>query len=205
MLFRKTIFAYNFYNLKKYALIIVIVAGIICGSGIAIYKIKYWSANDATIINGSWIGQNLTEVGTNRLLTARIAVSALFALHPKEVVYLIAQNDKDGNELTAENDYLIKGIPLDARYWSITLYDENYFLVANEDNRYSYNLYNVKYESDSSFIMHVSSKRKNKNWLPAKNKGKFYLAIRMYHPETWVYKHLNEITLPTIEKVYSNE
>jgi len=193
------------FYLKKYILFIVIVAGVLCGTGIAIYNIKYWSAGDATIVNGSWVGKNLNKVGTDRLLTARIAVSALFALNPKEVVYLIAKDDKDGNELTAENDYLIKGIPLDARYWSITLYDENYFLVPNTENRYSYNLYNVSYESDSSYLIHISSTRKNKNWLSAGNKGKFYLAIRMYHPEKSVYNHLNKIQLPVIEKVYSHE
>lgn len=147
------------------------------------------------------MGHNLSEVGTSQLLTARIAVAALFALNPKEVIYLVAKDDSDGNELSSENEYVIRGVPLDARYWSITFYNHDYFLIPNEDNRFSYNLHNVKYESDSSFVINISSQRKEHNWLPSGNDGQFYLAIRMYHPGASVYNNLETIQLPTIEKV----
>jgi len=186
---------------KKLYVLLIIVAGLILGSGVAIYRITHLTDKEASIVNGSWMGQNLGEVGNDHLLTARVAVAALFALNPKEVIYLVAKSDAKGNELTSENDYVVKGVPLDALYWSITFYDDDYFLIPNEENRYSFNVHNVKYENDSSFVIHVSSHRKDHNWLPSGTGGKFYLVLRMYVPGASVYNHLKEVQLPTIEKV----
>ncbi len=188
-------------EMKKSAVILLILIGLLVGSGIAYYRIHHWSDKDATIQNGCWKGQNLAEVGKNQLLTARIAVATLYALNPSEVIYLVAQKDSKGEELSSGNDYVIKGIPLDARYWSITLYGEDYFLVHNEADIFSYNLQNVKYESDSSFVINISSLKKEHNWLPSGEEGKFYLTIRMYHPQEHVYKNIQSVQLPTIEKV----
>lgn len=187
-------------EMQKSSLILLILIGLLSGWGIAYYRIHHWTGKDATIENGCWRGQNLAEVGTNQLLTARIAVATLYALNPSEVIYLVANSDSKGEELSSENDYVIKGIPLDARYWSITLYAEDYFLVPNEADKFSYNLHNVRYESDSSFVINISSLKKEHNWLPSGDKGKFYLTIRMYHPQEHVYKDIQSVQLPTIEK-----
>jgi len=186
--------------LKKTIIILLILAGLLTGWGIARYRITHWTGKDATIQNGCWKGQNLAEVGKNQLLTARIAVATLYALNPSEVIYLVAKEDSKGEELNSENEYVIKGIPLDARYWSITLYGEDYFLVPNEANKFSYNMNNVKYESDSSFVINISSLKKEHNWLPGGKSGKFCLTIRMYHPQEHVYKDIESVQLPVIEK-----
>lgn len=188
-------------EMKKSTVLLLIIIGLLVGSGIAYYRIHHWTGKDATIVNGPWQGNNLADVGKNPLLTARIAVATLYALNPSEVIYLVAQKDSKGEELNAENDYVIKGIPLDARYWSITLYGDDYFLVPNEADKFSYNLHNVKYESDSSFVINISSLKKEHNWLPSGKSGKFYLTIRMYHPQEHVYKDIEKVQLPTIEKV----
>ena len=188
-------------EMKKSTFILLILIGLLCGWGIAYYRIHHWTGKDATIQNGCWKGNNLAEVGKNQLLTARIAAATLYALNPSEVIYLVAKEDSKGEKLSSENDYVIKGTPLDARYWSITLYGEDYFLVPNETNRFSYNLHNVKYESNSSFVINISSLKKEHNWLPSGDKGKFYLTIRMYHPQEHVYKNIESVQLPIIEKV----
>jgi hypothetical protein len=188
-------------RLKKSAVILLILIGLLIGWGIAYYRIHHWTSNDATIVNGAWQGDNLAQVGKSPLLTARAAVATLYALNPSEVIYLVAQQDSKGEELNAENDYVIKGIPLDARYWSITLYGEDFFLVPNEADKFSYNLDNVKYETDSSFTINISSLKKEHNWLPSGKSGRFYLTIRMYHPQEYVYKDIESVQLPTIEKV----
>lgn len=188
-------------ELKKSAVILLILISLLIGWGIAYYRIHHWTNKDATIVNGAWQGDNLAQVGKSPLLTARSAVATLYALNPSEVIYLVAQQDSKGEELNAENDYVIKGIPLDARYWSITLYGEDFFLVPNEVDKFSYNLDNVKYETDSSFIINISSLKKEHNWLPSRKSGRFYLTIRMYHPQQHVYKDIESVQLPTIEKV----
>lgn len=187
--------------MKKTPLILLILLGIVLGSVIAIYRITHWDGKDATIKNGCWRGTNLAHVGKNQLLTARIAVSTLYALNPSEVLYLIAKTDSDGEELNSKNDYVIKGTSLDARYWSITLYGEDYFLVPNEVNKFGYCMNNISYENDSSYVINISSQRKERNWLPCAKEENFYLTLRLYHPDESVYKNIEKIQLPTIEKV----
>jgi len=71
-------------------------------------------------------------------------------------------------------------------FWSVTLYNADYFFVANPINRYSISArQNLKANPDGSvdlYIQHDSpGKDKESNWLPAPQ-GKFVLMMRMYWP-----------------------
>ena len=178
--------------------ILLILFGLLTGGSIALFRVTHWTGSDATIVNGSWRGRNLTDVGKNQLLTARVAVAVLYALRSDEALYLIAREDDQGRPLSAEHDYVINGAPIASRYWSITMYGDDYFLIPNEINRFSFNMRNLHYESDSSFTIHVSSKRKEGNWLPSEGKGRFYLALRLYHPEKELHENIAGANLPSI-------
>ncbi len=175
--------------------------GLLTGISVAIFRITHWTGGNAIIKNGPWRGHDLSEVGKDNLLTARIAVAALFALRPDESLYLIAREDDEGMPLSSNDDYIITGIPLASRYWSITIYGEDYFLIPNEEGRFNFNMSNLKYESDSSFAIQVSSGRKPGNWLPSGLEGKFYLALRLYHPEKELRENIGTVQLPSIKKI----
>ncbi|HXH18499.1 MAG TPA: DUF1214 domain-containing protein [Chitinophagales bacterium] len=181
--------------------LLLILFGLLTGSSIAIFRITHWTGSDATIVNGPWQGHYLTDVGKGRLLTARIAVSMLYALRQDETLYLIARNDDEGRPLSSEHDYVIKGAPLAARYWSITLYGSDYFLQPNKLNRYNYNMASLKYEPDSAFAIHVSMNEKKSNWLPVGREGRFCLALRLYHPEKELYDNIRTVQLPSIQRL----
>ena len=71
-------------------------------------------------------------------------------------------------------------------FWSITMYDESYFFVANPLNRYTLSSRNhFKTNPDGSvdlIFQHTNpSKDKESNWLPAPA-DKFVLMLRMYWP-----------------------
>ena len=153
-------------SVKKFlGWLFILIVTFVIGSGFAIYKVHTWK-NDSQQNIGGWstIGKD-KDVNNNDLLSiAQIAVYATYPLTKKEVIYLNTNKDKDGNLLTTENDYVIEGKKLDARYWSITAYDQDGFLIKNKDNRYSFNNENTSYEADSlSFKLTLSSKEKSKN------------------------------------------
>ncbi|MBS7231391.1 DUF1214 domain-containing protein [Flavobacterium psychroterrae] len=101
-----------------------------------------------------------------------------------------------------KSEYVISGKKLDAKYWSITAYDENGFLIKNPINKYSYNLEDVKYEADSiSYKINLSGVEKKENWLPINDVKKATLIIRLYLPSEKVRDNLTVETLPTIQKV----
>lgn len=183
--------------------ILLICLAMILGSGVAIYRIANWSKEDATIVNGVWQANREMDLGNDKLLTARVAFAALFALKPSEVIYMIADRDNEGKPLSSKNNYIVTGQPIDSRYWSITLYGNDYFLVPNLADRFSFNMANVHYEQDSSFTIKISSKPEKGNWLPSGEENRFYLLLRMYHPSPAVYENIEKINLPDIQRVNS--
>ena len=71
-------------------------------------------------------------------------------------------------------------------FWSLTMYDGNYFFVNNPINRYSISVrQNLKSNPDGSVDLYVQKDSpgpdKESNWLPAPD-GKFILMLRLYWP-----------------------
>lgn len=180
--------------------LVLVLVTVFFGVGIAAYRVVKFDDQKASIINGVWKADREVALGSDKLLTARVAVAALFALRKSEVIYMLADKDDGGAPLSAENDYIISGVPIDARYWSITLYGNDYFLVPNEIDRFSFNRKNIRYEKDSTFALKISATKKDGNWLPSPQKGKFYLLLRMYHPAPQIYEKIADIKLPVVQK-----
>jgi hypothetical protein len=72
-------------------------------------------------------------------------------------------------------------------FWSVTMYDSDYFFVANPINRYSISpRQNQKSNPDGSVDLYIlkdsPGAEKESNWLPAPV-GKFVLMLRMYWPD----------------------
>jgi len=75
-------------------------------------------------------------------------------------------------------------------FWSITLYDQDGYQVANSLNRFAVSSWMpFKYNPDGSLDLYVQNKSPDKdkewNWLPAP-KGPFNLTMRLYAPKTEV-------------------
>lgn len=71
-------------------------------------------------------------------------------------------------------------------FWSLTLYDPDFFFVPNSINRYELSQRNKFITNkDGSVDMYLQTdspgKAKETNWLPA-SKGKFVLLMRLYWP-----------------------
>jgi hypothetical protein len=71
-------------------------------------------------------------------------------------------------------------------FWSLTMYDANYFFVSNPINRYSISArQSLKTNSDGSTDLYIQKDSPGpdleSNWLPAPS-GKFILMLRAYRP-----------------------
>lgn len=72
-------------------------------------------------------------------------------------------------------------------FWSLTMYDDQMFFIANPINRYSMSMRtDPKLEPDGSLVITIQNESpgadKETNWLPAP-KGKFKLMLRLYWPD----------------------
>ena len=85
----------------------------------------------------------VAHVDDGRDLTCRFLITAigLGANRIEDACYPTSQKDADGKDYLGSNKYVMrfpKGqLPPVGGFWSLTMYDENYFFVANPINRFS--------------------------------------------------------------------
>ncbi|MBK7149014.1 MAG: DUF1214 domain-containing protein [Bacteroidetes bacterium] len=185
-------------TIKRFAFIFLAVA---VGIGAGVYRIADVEHSSAFFTNGCWKGSKNLPLGKDNLLTAQVTAFALFALPGTEAIYLVANKDERKERLNSTNDYSIEGNihQIRAKYWSITAYGTDLYLIPNENNRYAFNNSNLKTDSAGNFIIHLSHKPKADNWLPTPKNAKFNLVLRIYRGESDFFSGLEKSSLPTIK------
>jgi hypothetical protein len=149
--------------------------------------------------------------GTDYLDRAFITAIGLGANRTQDAVYPTSEVDAQGKPYSGSNKYVMhfnKGeMPPVKGFWSLTMYDAQYFFIANPLNRYTLSARDkLKNNADGSVDLYVQNenpgKDKESNWLPAPA-DKFVLMLRMYWPQenppslldgTW--------TIPGVEAVH---
>jgi hypothetical protein len=130
---------------------------------------------------------------------------------PQDAVYPLSQKDAHGDDYDgAKHNYVMhfeKGqMPPAEAFWSLTLYDENFFFVPNSINRYDLAQRDkLTANSDGSVDLYIQAdapgKDKAANWLPAPQ-GKFVLVMRIYQPRKAPPSILDATwTPPPVQKV----
>jgi hypothetical protein len=124
------------------------------------------------------------------LLRAIQMLAGFVANDYEEAIYFNVSIDGGGKPLSGANRYEIRfekgGQPEVKAFWSVTMYDANYNLVANPINRYSLgDRVGMKTAEDGSLTIYVQKDSpgpdKEANWLPAPE-GRFFLIMRTYLP-----------------------
>jgi hypothetical protein len=160
-------------------------------------------------ING-WIFTTKAGVyGTHYLQRAFVTAIGLGANRPQDAVYPTSELDADGKPYSGANRYVLhfpkgQSPPVDA-FWSITMYNGDYFFVNNPLNRYTVSLRNnPKFNPDGSLDFYIQKespgKDKEANWLPAPE-GKFILMMRLYWPKETAPSIINGTWNPPAVKV----
>ena len=130
---------------------------------------------------------------------------------PQDAVYPLSQKDANGDAYDgAKYKYVMrfdKGkLPPAEAFWSLTMYDDDFFFVPNPIDRYDLAQRDkLMTNADGSVDLYVQAespgKDKEANWLPAP-KGKFDLVMRIYAPRKTSPSILDgSWTLPPVAKV----
>jgi hypothetical protein len=143
------------------------------------------------------------------LFRAMQALAGFLANDPEEAIYLSAKTDGEGKPLSGANRYVIRfekdGLPPVKAFWSVTMYNMKYNLVANPINRYSLgDRSGMKTDKDGSLTIYVQKDSpgadKEANWLPAPE-GEFFFFLRTYLPgEALVNQTWQPPSLTRVEK-----
>ncbi len=157
-----------------------------------------------SVANGPWRTSLTTgSPDADPWTRARVAMGGLLALAPSETIYFNASVDDSGETLRARCDYRLTGAELAARWWSVTAYGSDAFLIPNEAGRYSLSQTTLAREPSGAWSALVSAQPQAGNWLPSGNPGEshaFELTLRLYNPAPEVYEHPGETLLPRIER-----
>lgn len=167
------------------------------------------AATWATVIRGTMSGgisdgpwSTSLDMGSREggpYLRARIAVHGLLALSREETVYYSALRDSDGADLVGNCNYRLEGRDPPTRWWSITAYGADDFLIPNDANLYSVSKNSVARNADGSFAATFSRAKTDGNWIPIMP-GRFNLTIRLYNPGGEVIADPAHVVLPTISR-----
>jgi hypothetical protein len=149
------------------------------------------AAGDFKLENGWAFSTKVGTYGTHYLQRALVTAIGLGANRPQDAIYPTSTGPDllkkyDGSkkyEMRFEKGQLP---PVDG-FWSLTMYDKDYFFVDNPLNRYTLSQRNkLKPNADGSVTLYLQNespgKDKESNWLPAP-KDEFILMLRMYWPK----------------------
>lgn len=139
-----------------------------------------------------WVFTTKTGVyGTDYIQRALITAIGLGANRPQDAIYPTSEADASGKPYEGSAKYVMhfeKGqMPPVNGFWSLTMYDQDFFFVDNPLNRYTVSSRTkFKENADGSVDVYLQNENpgpdKEANWLPAP-KGRFIPMLRLYWPK----------------------
>ncbi|PKA45289.1 DUF1254 domain-containing protein [Rhizobium sullae] len=151
-----------------------------------------WKVKTVARVENGWSMNTDTMgvYGNYYLKRAMVSQLGLGANLPEDAIYPLNLADETGQPLDGKNNYTIhfdkSEIPPAKAFWSITLYDNKGFQVANSINRFAVSSWMpFQYNADGSLDLYFQTespgKDKEWNWLPAPT-GSYNLTMRLYAP-----------------------
>ena len=170
------------------------VAQALAGAPAAAQKLMAWKAPTlARVVNGWSMNTDTMGVyGNYYLKRAMVAQLGLGANLPEDAIYPLNLADATGKPLDGTANYTFHfakdELPPVSAFWSVTLYDDQGFQVANPLNRFALSSWMpFKTNADGSLDLYFQNASpgadKEANWLPAPS-GPFTLTMRLYAPKS---------------------
>jgi len=147
------------------------------------------------IVNGWQIALDLGRYGAKYTYRATWTYFGVGGNLAEDAIYPLGLVDSEGKKFDGANKYTLRFAkdeipPVDA-FWSLTMYDDDAYLVPNPIDRYALgDRSNMKLGDDGSLTIYIQRNSpaadKESNWLPSPKQGQFKLALRLYGPKKQV-------------------
>lgn len=135
-------------------------------------------------------------------LRAGVALGGFLALDRSETLYFAAFDDDDGRTLSRRCSYRVEGDVPDARWWSVTVYGADGFLISNRARRYAFGA------SDGvrrgAVTMELAPRSDDPRVVPLGDEpadASFSLALRLYEPSPTIVRDPRRARLPRIRRL----
>ncbi|HEV7730663.1 MAG TPA: DUF1214 domain-containing protein [Candidatus Binatia bacterium] len=178
-----------------------VVVALVLGVGSAVWAVRR-TGGTGGVTNGAW--QTNAHIGSSTAdpyLRAAVAMAGLLALNRTETIYYTATTDDAGAPLRSDCRYRVEGRDPPTRWWSITAYGADHYLVANPRHAYSVDRARVQRDADGAFTIVVGGEPRDANWIATAPAGEtFSLTLRLYEPDGRVADDLAGTVLPRIQR-----
>lgn len=179
---------------------IMLIVGLGLGTGAAAFQLRQ-SFAAMGIENGPWrTGEKVGTADANVATRATVALRGLLALPEREAIYFNASTDSEGRELSGKCRYRVTGGAIDARWWSLTLYDKAGYLIPNPASVYSVGSAAIPTEEKAGWTVDIARQRTGTHWIAMPDDQPFELTLRAYHPSRDLLARRGSVPLPRIER-----
>lgn len=181
------------------------VMALMLGIGSAWHMIEHGSPLTTTKVGpwDGWVSEG--NPSADPYTRAHVARSGRLPLTSTVARYFVARTDSAGRLLRSDCEYAIEGSPLNARWWSLAVYDEYGGLIENPSARYSFNSEEMLRHSDGKFRVNLSRQVRPENWLPSGRVDQsLVLLLRVYSPRETDASGIGLVPgqrLPKIERI----
>ena len=148
----------------------------------------------------SWVAWPKTgTVDADPYARASIARAGRLPVALGDGVSFTVQADDNGKLLDGRCDIVLSGITPAARFWTLTLYNNDGDLIANSINRYGFTSEEIVRRADGNFEIVVGPRANPGNWLPTGGIERYQLVLRLYDTAVGVStKAGREVPMPAI-------
>jgi len=184
--------------------LLVVFAALVLGVVSAVYVVvNVEIAPDIRL--GAW--QSSQHIGSSEAgLYGRavVARTGMLALKREEAVYFTASTDDAGWALTSSCRYSVVGADMPARWWSVTVYGPDYYLIPSEANKYSYTKTDMQAAGQQDFLFELArtggAVGQGSPVMISGNRADaaFSMVLRLYHPDALVLERPDALALPQI-------
>lgn len=179
---------------------LMLAAGLAIGVGTAVVQLRQ-SFAALGIENGPWsTGSNVGTADASVATRATVALRGLLALPEREAIYFNATTDSAGRTLDGRCAYRVSGGAIDARWWSLTLYDAKGYLIPNPASVYSVGSGAMSPEEAASWQVEIAREKTGAHWIAMPDDQRFELTLRAYHPSRDLLARRGSVALPRIER-----
>ena len=179
---------------------LMLVAGLAIGVGTAVVQLRQSFAAFG-IHNGPWhTGTNVGTADASVTTRATVALRGLLALPEREAIYFNAATDSAGRMLEGRCSYRVTGGTIDARWWSLTLYDAKGYLIPNPASVYSVGSAAIPPQDSNRWTIDIARTRTGAHWIAKPDDQRFELTLRAYHPSRALLAKRGSVPLPRIER-----
>ena len=149
----------------------------------------------------TWI--NAGSLAADPYTRAHVARFGDLPVNSASGLTFVAKTDSDGEELSSDCEYEIVARPLSAVWWSISLFDSDGQLIANQASRHAYNSQNLTVLPDGTQRIALAPQARPGHWLPSGEDNELTLILRMIRPLSFdqVRQRVAFQNLPVIQRV----